>query len=201
MVQETEKMDRGNVERIMNKEAENIVKQFGYRSNAELSLADIQWLTANIKSALANKDRLIAEKDARIKELEGALKDRNIEWWKELALVDNVAPNPKAVKEWLMILSKHEIEQATKEKDAEIERLKRLVKVWEGEAIDMRASRDAHEKQLQAHKEALRVAKEALEAVIKQNPRIVANYTETPYPFVEIVSYALNKLNELIGAE
>ena len=47
MVQETEKMDRGNVERIMNKEAENIVKQFGYRSNAELSLADIQWLTAN----------------------------------------------------------------------------------------------------------------------------------------------------------
>jgi len=32
------------------KEAREIIKQFGYRSDAELSLADIQWLTKEIQA-------------------------------------------------------------------------------------------------------------------------------------------------------
>jgi len=37
-------------------QARELVKQFNYRSDAELSLADIQWLVANITKALAQAE-------------------------------------------------------------------------------------------------------------------------------------------------
>ena len=39
-----------------NEKAKEIVRYFGYRSDAELSLADIQWLIANITTALAQAE-------------------------------------------------------------------------------------------------------------------------------------------------
>lgn len=39
----------------------------------------------------------------------------NMEWWQELVLVDNVAPNPAAAKDWLMRLSAHEQAEAVRE--------------------------------------------------------------------------------------
>ena len=39
-----------------NEKAKEIVRQFGYRSDAELSLADIQWLITNIATALAQAE-------------------------------------------------------------------------------------------------------------------------------------------------
>ena len=53
----------------------------------------------------------------------------------------------KKQREFVETLSKELIEAK-----AEIERLKKLCKVWEGEAIDMRQSRDAYENQLTAER-------------------------------------------------
>ena len=39
-----------------NEQAREIVKQFGYRSDCELSLADIQWLIASITQAIAQAE-------------------------------------------------------------------------------------------------------------------------------------------------
>lgn len=36
-------------------------------------------------------------------ELEAAIADRDMEWWRELALNDAVAPNPEEVKKWVIM--------------------------------------------------------------------------------------------------
>jgi len=52
-----------------------------------------------------------------------ACKDRDMEWWEALVLVDNVAPTPEAARDWLARLAQCEREEARREqreKDAEI---------------------------------------------------------------------------------
>lgn len=41
-----------------------------------------------------------------------AVKDRDMQWWQAVVLVDSVAPTPEAAKKWLLELSKHEQEAA-----------------------------------------------------------------------------------------
>lgn len=42
--------------------------------------------------------------------------DRDMEWWTAVCLVDSVAPTPAAVKAWLLELSKHEQEEARRDR-------------------------------------------------------------------------------------
>jgi len=44
--------------------------------------------------------------------------ERDMEWWEQLVLVDNVAPTPEAAKAWLLALSAHEQEGARAEQRA-----------------------------------------------------------------------------------
>jgi hypothetical protein len=53
-----------------------------------------------------------------------AVKDRDMVWWEKLALVDNVAPEPDAVKDWILKLAQYEVAQAVAERDDLIEMMK-----------------------------------------------------------------------------
>lgn len=53
-----------------------------------------------------------------------AAKDRDFEWWEKLALVDNVAPTPEAVREWLLDVAEHEREGAVKAATEELWKLR-----------------------------------------------------------------------------
>lgn len=44
-----------------------------------------------------------------------ALGNRDVEWWEQLALVDNVAPEPKAVKKWVLALAAYEQRELRRE--------------------------------------------------------------------------------------
>jgi hypothetical protein len=44
--------------------------------------------------------------------LREAVAARDAEWWEKLALVDNVAPTPDAVKAWLLHLARYEQKEA-----------------------------------------------------------------------------------------
>ena len=53
---------------------------------------------------------------------------RDFEWWQEIVLVDNVAPEPKAAKAWLLHLAKFEQDEAAREaREAALEDAARLV--------------------------------------------------------------------------
>lgn len=52
---------------------------------------------------LRTEQRQIALIAAVSAELEAAIADRDMEWWRELALNDAVAPNPEEVKKWVIM--------------------------------------------------------------------------------------------------
>lgn len=69
---------------------------------------------AAVQSMVAREvDRAVAA-ETRLAEVERerdeAVKNRDMEWWEALVLVDNVAPTPEAAKDWLLCLSAHERE-------------------------------------------------------------------------------------------
>ena len=41
-----------------------------------------------------------------------AVRDRDMEWWQACALVDNVAPTPEAVKQWIAVSTEHAVQAA-----------------------------------------------------------------------------------------
>ena len=45
-------------------------------------------------------------------ELRRLLAEKDMAWWEKICLVDNVAPNPDAVKKWLLTLSTYEQRRA-----------------------------------------------------------------------------------------
>ena len=52
---------------------------------------------------------------ARDAEIAEAKRDRDMQWWQAVVLVDSVAPTPEAAKKWLLELSKYEQEAAKRE--------------------------------------------------------------------------------------
>lgn len=52
-----------------------------------------------------------------------AISDRDIEWWQATALVDNVAPEPQAVRHWIATSEEYHVKQAVA---AERERCARI---------------------------------------------------------------------------
>ena len=59
-----------------------------------------------------------------------AAKDRDFEWWQALCLVDNVAPEPESVKQWLLIESEYHEKELRDQLDAakvEGDRLKAVI--------------------------------------------------------------------------
>lgn len=100
--------------------------------NTEEKIAEkiIEAVSAIINGTFKRKDLLDAisgEVSALRAEWKKKLGDRDYEWWQEICLVDNVAPNPKDVKHWLHILSNYEQETnlvKIAELESEITRLK-----------------------------------------------------------------------------
>lgn len=65
--------------------ARELVRHFGHRSDCEMSLADIQWLGANIEKALADAERAGMERAAKVCEAEALIDDDRGYYGKEMA--------------------------------------------------------------------------------------------------------------------
>lgn len=56
----------------------------------------------------------LARAEAAEARITKAIKDRDMEWWEACALVDNVAPEPKAVSQWHAVMCQHSHEEGVK---------------------------------------------------------------------------------------